>query len=134
MALETLTCESCDNDWQRKVVRGRKPKECPTCKGEPAPSPVVPQEERAKRKVKVYGKDVNPLWTDEGKTHFKRFELDGEEVKMNTTMVYEGEKYAFRSLVVRNDEDNTAYCNLLGRTGIYKHKFRAIGLDKLELA
>lgn len=134
MALETLTCESCNNDWQRKVVRGRKPKECPTCKGEPAPSPVVPQEERAKRKVKVYGKDVVQTHSDDTKTMFKRFELDGTEVKHSSEFVYDGEWYSFRALVVRNDEDNTAYCNLLGRSGIYKHKFRAIGLDKLELA
>ena len=30
--METLTCEVCDQDWQRKTARGRKPKNCPDCK------------------------------------------------------------------------------------------------------
>ena len=31
---ETLTCMVCRNHFTRKVVKGRKPKLCPTCKGE----------------------------------------------------------------------------------------------------
>lgn len=29
---ETLHCEKCDKDFERKVSRGRKPKLCPDCK------------------------------------------------------------------------------------------------------
>lgn len=132
MALETLVCETCDAAWQRKVVRGRKPKECPTCKGE---APTKPQQydeqaNKAKRKVKLYAADLVEA-DDNGKV-FERFELDGYEVKPYTGLVYDGEKYMFRSLVVR--DDNTAYCNLVGKSGIYTHKYRSIELDKLELA
>lgn len=30
---ETLRCDGCWNSWRREVVRGRKPRICPTCRG-----------------------------------------------------------------------------------------------------
>lgn len=31
MATETLTCQSCNKEWNRESTRGRKPKVCPSC-------------------------------------------------------------------------------------------------------
>lgn len=39
MATETLTCQTCGNNWGRERVRGRKPKECPPCKAGTTPVP-----------------------------------------------------------------------------------------------
>lgn len=39
---ETLICETCNRDWQRTVVRGRKPRICEHCRGwgyKPTPVP-----------------------------------------------------------------------------------------------
>lgn len=33
-AVEVLTCQTCGNEFQRIVTPGRKPHECPTCRGE----------------------------------------------------------------------------------------------------
>lgn len=41
MALETLNCTECGEDWERERKRGRKPKVCPDCKDTPAPEPTV---------------------------------------------------------------------------------------------
>lgn len=32
MAMETLTCDTCEQQWERERKRGRKPKQCPECK------------------------------------------------------------------------------------------------------
>lgn len=32
MSMETLRCKTCNNDFERERVRGRKPKQCPPCK------------------------------------------------------------------------------------------------------
>ena len=34
---QTLTCEQCGCDWQRPVVRGQRPRRCPSCKSVPKP-------------------------------------------------------------------------------------------------
>ena len=45
--METLTCNTCGKDWQRKVVRGRKPKVCPSCKEQGNTKPTSPRNSAA---------------------------------------------------------------------------------------
>ena len=59
MSLETLTCETCNNDWTREKKRGRKPKHCPDCSGAPSentryPCPVCDKDYASQTSLKAH--------------------------------------------------------------------------------
>ena len=45
--METLTCNTCGNDWERERKRGVKPKTCPSCKEGKATKPTPPRQPKA---------------------------------------------------------------------------------------
>lgn len=64
---------------------------------------------------------------------YKSFETDEGVVQKDTFVREKGMqgRYRFKSLAVR--EDGTAYANLIGVTGTYEGKYRAIGVENLTL-
>lgn len=150
MATELLLCETCNDHWEREVKRGRKPKECPDCKAgtkksntkEPAnPEALKQAEKQYKQRVQMQGKYFKALGessifvTTRGKelTIFKSFELDDGVVHQGNLVRQKGlqGRYKVRSLAVR--EDGTAYVNLIGVSGTYEGKHRALGVDQITL-
>lgn len=156
MATETLTCEDCGQDWERELKRGRKPKTCPDCKNnttttktKPKPRPTKPvadpetlnkAEKKYKQRVQMQGKyfkalgEGSPFKTAGGMlTIYKAFELDDGVVNKGGQVREKGMRgtYKFLSLAVR--EDGTAYANLIGISGTYQGKHRAIGVENLRL-
>lgn len=150
MATETLTCKECGGNWDRQVKRGRKPTVCPDCKNGVKPAaktkpPADPEtlnaaERKYKQRVQMAGKHFKPL--GDGKPFktaggllmiYKSFETDEGTVEQGTYLREKGMqgRYRFKSLAVR--EDGTAYANLVGVTGTYEGKYRAIGVENLRL-
>lgn len=152
MNTETLTCRDCGTSWDREVKRGRKPTQCDPCKGAVTAkpkkkTPVLPEilkeaEAKYKQRVQVAGRHFKPLGDPEifvGSTGIKlkifhSFEIEEGVVSLNTFVRESGMqgRYKFRSLAVR--EDGTAYANLIGVSGTYEGKYRALGVEQLTLS
>jgi len=149
MATETLHCDIGNHPFQRAVKRGRKPKACPECKAgktvkKQVKKPVNKErlrdaERKYKQRVQNEGKYFKPIGEPNRKelpsgrvlTWYEGFETSEGEVRNGSLVREKGlsGQYRFIRLIVR--EDGTAYADLIGYSGIYTGKHRAIGVQNL---
>lgn len=150
MSTETLHCTAGDHKWEREIKRGRKPKSCPDCKNKPKPKSqkkkvdeqtLKAAEVKYKQRTQMSGKFFRPIGEPRKKelasgkvlTSYEGFETGDGEVREGSYVKEKGMsgQYKFLSLIVR--EDGTAYANLMGVSGVYGGKHRAIGVENLTI-
>lgn len=147
MNTETLHCKAGDHSWEREIKRGRKPASCPDCKNKPTKTKnkkvdektLKNAEKKYKQRTQMSGKFFRPIGEPREKVLgsgrvlevYDGFETGDGEVTEGTYVKEKGMsgQYKFLSLVVR--EDGSAYANLIGVSGVYGNKYRAIGVEKL---
>lgn len=140
MATETLICSNCETSWERERVRGRKPKLCPDCKPD-APTPKKKAEITAAGEVVrhrpvssvVFDKELFAGQIANGDRRYVGVEIDGILYcnGMRVHVIGEDGTYTFSDATERHD--GTVYMWLIGETGDYQGRHRAIHPDRIEL-
>lgn len=145
MATETLYCEAGDHNFQRELVRGRKPKTCPDCKGTPKKNSGSPKNGKAKDNGPLYlhlGEVADLPEPDEeftvGNITRRKYawieDSGGLRVSAGDRVQVEGRSGTF---VVRHyvepDNDTEPYFDLVGESKDTLHKYYTIGASKVIL-
>lgn len=144
---ETLTCNDCGQNWDRERTRGRKPSKCPQCSGaKPASIPKAKAKEvevvkevtrQYKARVQMKGQPVQWLGDPTPLTSklnvYKGYETADGVIIQGTVVRAKGfsDRYRVQSVVQR--EDGTGYANLVGVSGSYEGKYRAININNITL-
>jgi uncharacterized Zn finger protein (UPF0148 family) len=154
METESLTCSICNAPWTRDLKRGRKPTKCPDCissntksvKPKPKKSASVSKateevNRKYNRRVQLAGAYFKAIGEPEFITlgsgqvleTYKRFELLDGDIFVGSTIREKGMSgtYKVNQLVLR--KDGSAYVDVTGLSGAYMTKYRAFGLQDINL-
>lgn len=140
MPNETLICVECNTSWERERVRGRKPKLCPGCKPD-VTAPKKKAETTAEGEVVKHRKVSSVVFNKElfagnianGDRRYIGVEIDGILYcnGMRVRVVGEDGTYIFSDATERHD--GSVFMWLIGDSGEYEGKHRAIHPDRIEL-
>lgn len=141
MATETLTCNGCNKQWSRELVRGRKPKQCPDCKSGRQSVPLVKASTVELRAVTDFEveipDDANEERMNERTFKYDHVIIDGESFKRGDIVVDRRDKrqrYTIKKFVQVKADPVQLYFDLNHASGTLVGMYTAMGIDKLRHA
>jgi len=151
MNTETLVCTNCGQKWQREIKRGRKPTVCPDCKNgtagnkavvpQPDPEPsdfvfksVTPELVRAARVSDVEVEWVgDPVGVSMNAVHYDKAIVDGVTFSTGDTVRVHGERGTYRvRRFTEAQDDQYPFMEMVGLSGNYQGKYRAVGAERIS--
>lgn len=134
MAVETLVCQACGEDWERELKRGRKPKTCPDCKSS--------NRKVKSKKVKPSGVAFGNIVERKGLTEdhgFYRYDEvkdeDGNTVTAGTKVKMLNDRrdgeYKVRAYVEPNE--GRAYFDVIGTSDLEQGKFYSLDPQRIVI-